>query len=165
VRAKNRPHYGKRILSRRMGFDAAVAVRNILWSRVVKAAPYPVHGKKPCSGFSANGVVLGTASDRGAVMAPHGVFDRQSDLRSICILCAKFHHAEIVEFFYIVGLYVANTRHSCRVLRQKKIYRKYLKIIMLRFLFKKHDIFVAKNASTACSAKHGLDNCLAGQGK
>ena len=104
-----------------MGLGAAVAVRNECLKGAMKAASYALHGKKPRNGFSASGVVLGTASDRGAVMAPHGLFDPQSDVRTNCILCAKFHHAEIIEFFLNVEQVRRNTRHCCRVLRQKKL--------------------------------------------
>ena len=100
-----------------MGLGAAVAVRNECLKGAMKAAPYALR-KKPRNGFSASGVVLGTAADRGAVMAPHGLFDPQSDVRPNCILCAKFHHAEIIEFILNVELARRNTRHCCRVLRQ-----------------------------------------------
>ena len=101
-----------------MGLGAAVAVRNECVKGAMKTAPDELHGKKPCSLVSASGVVLGTASDRGAVMAPHSLFDPQCDVRTNCILCAKFHHAEIIEFFLNMELGRRNTRHSCRVLRQ-----------------------------------------------
>ena len=111
-----------------MGLGAAVAVRNECVKGAMKTAPDELHGKKPCSLVSASGVVLGTASDRGAVMAPHGLFDPQSDVRTYCILCAKFHHAEIIEYFLNVEQRRQNTRHCCRVLRQKKLRSKCIKI-------------------------------------
>ena len=84
----------------------------------MKARHFSCTAQRPCTGFSASGVVLGTAADRGAVMAPHGLFDPQSDVRPNCILCAKFHHAEIIEFILNVELGRRNARHCCRVLRQ-----------------------------------------------
>ena len=115
-----------------MGLGAAVAVRNECVKGAMKTAPDALHGKKPCSIVSASGVVLGTAADRGAVMAPHGLFDPQSDVRPNCILCAKFHHAEIIEFFLNVELSRQNMRHSCRVLRQIKFSYKYFKFSYLK---------------------------------
>ena len=120
----------------------------------MKARHFSCTAQRPCTGFSASGVVLGTAADRGAVMAPHGLFDPQSDVRPNCILCAKFHHAEIIEFFLNVELSRQNMRHSCRVLRQIKFSYKYFKFSYLKVLLKKHDIYVAKNVIRACSPRH-----------
>ena len=111
-----------------MGLGAAVAVRNEWWKGAMKARHFPCTALRLCSGFSASGVVLGTASDRGAVMAPHSLFDPQCDVRTNCILCAKFHHAEIIEYFLNVEQRRQNTRHCCRVLRQKKLRSKCIKI-------------------------------------